>query len=159
MDYISEELDSKPKVDIKNLIISLLIGFFIFYIPTQLFSNNFGNVTLDKPDYVETSYNKGLSIAMEQHIDSIMSEYLLDVNIRVYDTISNDSLKYIAANFLLKQNFIAHDLQFKLIKQEIFNSMFEIVPKDDFILFGKFMYDGKTSKQSSWRTYDWRKEE
>jgi uncharacterized RDD family membrane protein YckC len=155
--YITGERDSKPKVDFKNLFISLLLGFFLVYIPFLFFSGKFGTGAFDKPDYVETSYNKRLSSVMEQHIDSVMSDYLLNVNIRVYDTVINDSLKYIAANFLFNQNYMENDLNFKLIKDEIFNSMFEIVPKKEFILFGKFMYDGKTSKQSTWRTYDWRK--
>jgi uncharacterized RDD family membrane protein YckC len=157
VDYITGERESRPKVDFKNLLISLLLGFLIILIPSLFFFDKLGNGASDKPDYVETSYDKGLSSAMEQHLDSVMSEYLLDVNIRVYDTVTNDSLKYISANFLLKQNFMENDINFKLIKKEIFNSMFEIVPKNEFILFGKFMYDGKTTKQSTWRTYDWRK--
>jgi uncharacterized RDD family membrane protein YckC len=155
--YISCERDSKSKIDFKNLLISLFLGFFIVYIPYLFFSHKIGNGAFDKPNYVETSYNRRLSSIMEQHIDSVMSNYLLNVNIRVYDTIINDSLKYIAANFLFNQNYMENDLNFKLIKDEIFNSMFEIVPKKEFILFGKFMYNGKTSKQSTWRTYDWRK--
>ena len=157
VDYISEERNSKPKVNTKNLLISLFIGFGLIYASSFLFSNNFGNGALDNPDYIESSYDKNLSNAIEQHLDSTMNTYLLNVNILVYDSIANDSLKYVAANFLLSENYIDNDSQFNEIKEEIFSSMFEIIPKSDFILMGKFIYDGKTSKKSTWRTYDWRK--
>ncbi len=157
VEFISEERNSKPKVDFRNLIISLVIGFLFVFASYSFFEGKFGNGALDKPDYVETSFNKDLSHILENHLDSTQSDYLLDVNVQVYDTIADDSLKYIAGSFLLAQNYIDDDYNFELVKEDIFNSMFEIVPKDDFILFGKFIYDGRTTKISTWRTYDWRK--
>jgi hypothetical protein len=35
--------------------------------------------------------------------------------------------------------------------------MYEIIPKDKFILKGIFIYDGENTKISTERTYDWRK--
>ena len=157
VDYISEERDSKPKININNLLISLFVGFGLLYASSFLFSNNFGNGAFDNPNYIESSYNKNLSNAIEQHLDSTMNTYLLNVNILVYDSIANDSIKYVAAYFLLTENYLDNDFQFNEIKEQIFNSMFEVIPKSDLILMGKFIYDGKTTKKSTWRTYDWRK--
>jgi len=157
VDYISVERNSRPKVNIRNIFISLLIGFGLLYAPSVLFTNKFGDGAFDSPNYIESSYNKNLSNAIEQHLESTMKPYFQKVNILVYDSIANDSLKYVAANFLLSENYLDNESQFNAIKEELFNSIFEIIPKSDFILMGKFIYDGKTTKKSTWRTYDWRK--
>lgn len=156
VEYITDERDSKPKVDFKNLLLSIVLGFMILYAGSFFLKGKIGNGAFDNPDYVKTSYNKILSIQLENHLDSTQSDYLMDTHIKVYDTITNDSLKYISALFYLNENYIDRS-SFKNIKQDIFNSMYQIVPKSDFILMGKFIYDGKSTKQSTWRTYDWRK--
>lgn len=156
VEYITDERDSKPKVDFKNLLLSILIGFMILYLGSFLVKGNIGNGAFDNPDYIETSYNKTLSTQLEIHLDSTQSVYLIDTHVKVYDTIANDSLKYISALFYLNENYIDRS-SFGEIKQEIFSSMYQIVPKSDFILMGKFIYDGQSTKKSTWRTYDWRK--
>lgn len=156
VEYISAERNSKPKVNFKNLLLSILIGFMILYVGSFLVKGKIGKGAFDNPDYVKTSYNKTLSTKLENHLDSTRSDYLLDTHVKVYDTIMNDSLKYISALFYLNENYIDRN-SFDDIKQEIFNSMFQVVPKSDFILMGKFIYDGQSTKQSTWRTYDWRK--
>lgn len=154
--YISDERNSKPRVDFKNLLLSILIGFMILFAGSLLLKGKIGNGAFDNPDYVETSYNKTLSTQLEIHLDSMRSDYLVDTHVKVYDTITNDSLKYISALFYLNENYIDRS-SFENIKQDIFNSMYQIVPKSDFILMGKFIYDGQSTKQSTSRTYDWRK--
>lgn len=156
VEYITDERDSKPKVDFKNLLLSILIGFMILYLGSFLVKGKIGNGAFDNPDYVETSYNKILSTQLETHLDSTQNAYLIDTHVKVYDTIANDSLKYISALFYLNENYIDRS-SFDEIKQEIFSSMYQIVPKSDFILMGKFIYDGQSTKKSTWRTYDWRK--
>jgi uncharacterized RDD family membrane protein YckC len=156
VEYITDERNSKPKVDFKNLILSVVLGFGVLYASSFLIKGKIGNGAFDNPNYIETSYNKTLSTQLENHLDSTRSDYLIDTHVKVYDTIVNDSLKYISALFYLKENYIDGS-SFDGIKQDIFNSMYQIVPKSDFILMGKFIYDGQSTKQSTWRTYDWRK--
>jgi hypothetical protein len=115
-----------------------------------------GDGSLDSPTYVSTSYNKDLSLKLENQINKTQDKYLLHADIKVYDRISNDSLKFVDASFDLKKDYI-DDFSFEDIKAEIFKSMYEIIPKDKFILKGKFIYDGENSKKSTVSTYDWRK--
>ena len=159
VDYISEERNSKPKVDIKKLLVSVIVGFGLMYGSSFLYSGNIGDGALDVPDYIESSYNRDLSNTLTEHLNGTMSDYLLNVNVLVYDSIAHDSMKYVAANFLLTENYIDDDSRFNSVKEEIFNSMYEVIPKSEFVLMGKFIYDGKTTKKSTWRTYDWRKTE
>ena len=155
VEYVTEERNSKPKVNFKNLILSILLGFLILIASSLIFKNTFGIGALDSPDYIETSYNKQLSTQLENHLDSTMSHYILDTHIKVYDKISNDSLKYVSASFYLKENYIDRS-SFENVKQDIFTSMYDIIPKSEFLLMGKFIYNGRTTKKSTWRVYDWR---
>ena len=155
VEYVTKERNSKPKVDFKNLILSIVLGFTILFAGSFFIKDKIGNGAFDNPEYVATSYNKILSTQLENHLDSTRNNYLMDTHIKVYDTIENDSLKYISALFYLKENYIDRS-SFENIKHEIFSSMYEVVSKSDFILMGKFIYDGKAIKQSTWRTYDWR---
>jgi len=157
IDYISEERNSKPRVDIKNLMLSIVLGFALLYLGSFVFDRNIGAGLFSEPGYDPTSYNKQLSSRIENHLDSTQNNYIVDSYIRVYDNIYNDSLKYISATIFLNRNYINSGSRFDEVKQEIFNSMFEIVPKSDFILSGKFVYDGKSTKTSTKRMYDWRK--
>lgn len=156
VENITEERNSKPKIDFRNLILSIVIGFIIVWGGSFLVKDKIGNGAFSSPDYVTHSYNKVFSNQLETHLDNTRSDYLMDTNIKVYDEITNDSLKYVSALFYLNEDCIDKS-SFEQIKQEIFSSMFEIIPKSDFILMGKFIYDGKTTKKSTWRNYDWRK--
>jgi len=111
---------------------------------------------MNDPAYVPTSYNKTLSINLENHLGTAQNRFLLDTYIKVYDKITNDSLKYIVAIFDMSQDYI-DNTSFDSIKNEIFRSMFEIIPKQKFILKGKFIYNGNSTIKSTESTYDWRK--
>jgi uncharacterized RDD family membrane protein YckC len=156
VEYITTERNSKPKIDFKNLILSIIMSFMIVFAGSFLVKNKIGDGSFDNPDYIGTSYNKALSSQLENHLDSICSDYLIYTNIKVYDSISNDSRKYVSASFYLKENYIDKS-SFESIKQKIFSSMYQIIPKSDFILMGQFVYEGKTIQNSTSRIYDWRK--
>jgi len=158
VEQMSDERNSKPKVDFKNVAISLFLGFIILFAGAFLMKDklSIGDGAFDSPAYVTTSYNKDLSLQMENQLNKTQEKYLLHTTIKVYDKITNDSLKYVDASFDLKEDYI-DDISFEDIKAEIFKSMYEIIPKDKFILKGKFTYDGTTTKKSQVSTYDWRK--
>lgn len=157
VDFITEERNSKPKIDFKNIIISLLLGFTIVFGGSYLLKDklNFGNEAFENPAYVTSSYNKNLSLQLENQLNKTQEKYLLHTSIKVYDKITNDSLKFVVASFDLKENWI-EDSSFENIEAEIFQSMYEIIPKEKFILKGKFIYDGETTSSSQERIYDWR---
>ena len=158
VELMTDERNSKPKIDFINVAISLFLGFIILFAGSFLLKDklSFGNGAFDSPAYVSTSYNKDLSLQLENQINQTQDKYLLHADIKVYDKITNDSLKFVVASFDLKEDYI-DDSSFEDIKAEIFKSMYEIIPKDKFILKGKFIYDGENTKKSTVRTYDWRK--
>jgi len=154
--YSSIERNDKAPVSFKSVVISVAFGFLIMFAFTKMFSGMTGKDIFKGPEYVETSYNKELSSQMENVVNNSHPEYLLDSHIQVYDEIENDTVKYVAATFYLTENYIDRDSEFTKIKDEIFNSMFEVIPKEEFILFGKFIYRGPSSMKSTGRNYDWR---
>lgn len=158
VELMTDERNSKPKVDFKKVAIPLFLGFIILFAGSFLLKDklSFGDGAFDNPAYVSSSYNKYLSLQLEEQINQTQDKYILHIDMKVYDTITNDSLKFVDATFTLKEDYI-DDSSFEDIKTEIFKSMYEIIPKDKFILKGKFIYDGENIKKSTVRTYDWRK--
>jgi len=156
IEYTSENRNSKPRINIKNLILSIALAFMILYLSIFLFKDQFGSNIFSKPDYDPTSYSKELSSKLENHLESVQSNYIMDTHIRVYNKMTDDSLKYIVATIYLKENYIEDNSQFAEIKLNIFNSMFRIVSKSDFVLLGKFVYVDKSVSIATKRIYDWR---
>lgn len=158
VELMTDDRNSKPKVDFRNVAISLFLGFIIIFGGFYLFKDKFsiGEGAFDSPAYVPSSYNKELSLQLKNHLDNSSDKYLLHTDIKVYDKITDDSLKYVDASFDLKEDYI-DNASFEEIKAEIFESMFEIIPKDQFILKGKFNYENEMTSKSTLRTYDWRK--
>ncbi len=157
VELMTDERNSKPKVDFKKVAISLFLGFIILFAGSFLFKDKLilGDSTSNDPAYIPSSYNKDLSLQLEEQINQTQDKYILHTDMKVYDTITNDSLKFVDATFTLKEDYI-DDSSFEDIKAEIFKSMYEIIPKDKFILKGKFIYDGGNTKKWTVNTYDWR---
>lgn len=154
---ISTERNDNVSVNFKQVAISIALGFLIMFAISEFFSGLTGNGIFESPSYVETSYNKELSTEMENVVNNSNPEYILDSHIKVFDKVENDTVKYVAATFYLTENYISWESEFPKIENEIFSSMFEVIPKGEFILFGKFIYRGPTSMSSTAKNYDWRK--
>lgn len=148
---ISDVRNSKPKVNLKQVSVSLFLGFLLLFSTSFLFTNKTATTS-----YVESSFNEELSSEMEKLILENHPNYVFETNIKVFDKTNGDSIKYVYGAFSLTNNFIDNDYQFKEVKNEIFNSMFQVIPKGEFILKGKFIYDSKTLKKSIETEYDWR---
>ncbi|MCB9071369.1 MAG: RDD family protein [Prevotellaceae bacterium] len=157
VELMTDDRNSKPKVDLKKVAISLSLGFIILFAGSFLFKDKLilGDITSNDPSYIPSSYNKDLSLQLENQLNTTQYQYLRNTDIKVYDNITNDSLKFIDASFDLKEDYI-EDPSFEKIKTEIFKSMYEIIPKEKFILKGKFIYDGGNTKKWTVNTYDWR---
>lgn len=156
VDFVSGERDSKPKINFTRVALSILLGFIMLYGSSFLVKDKVGNGAFKSPDFIESSYNRELSLRFEEKLNGLQTIYLLNSNVNAYDRIKNDTLKFVSATFYLTQNYIENDTQLEEIKDEIFKAMFEIVPKEGFILYGKFVYEGPTTKSSTSRYYDWR---
>lgn len=156
VEYISDDRDSKPKIDFKNLFLSIALALGILLAASTFFSDKIEIGAFDDSDFVKNSYNKTLSTQLETHLDSTQNNYLIDNHIKVYDSISNDSLKYISALFYFNKNYIDGS-SFDKIRQEVFSSMYQVIPQKDFVLMGKFIYEEESRKVSTRSTYDWRK--
>ncbi len=153
---ITKKREPKPKINYRDIIVSIILGFIFLLSTLWLFYEGIGYDFPKTPEYIESSYNAELSSTLKDHLIDVRSDYLKDVRIYAYNKMQNDSVKYISASFLLKENYIVNNHEFEYVSKEIFKSMYDIIPKDEFILSGKFIYNGKFNKQSTWRTYDWR---
>lgn len=155
VEYISQNRDSKPPINYKNVLLSIIIGFSILASLNVLFLDKIGDGSFESPDFISSSYNKELSDLFENTINDKHPDDILDTHFKVFDKVENDSIKYIAGTFYLTEDYENSD--FDLIKDEIFNTMFTIIPKYEFILYGKFVYQDEWGTSTTAKNYDWRK--
>lgn len=149
----------KKPFEFKNLLFSLFLGMILIAFPAYYLSQHFNSNAFDKPIFIESSYNQFLSDKINKQImDYGCNQYLRDVYVRVYDEVKDDTVKYISAVFFLKYDNISNENEFKDLKEIIFNNIFKVIPKGQFILYGKFNYEGEEKNLSNYRYYDWREE-
>jgi uncharacterized RDD family membrane protein YckC len=155
---IRENKKTKSKIDFYQILLSITVAFSILYGSSFVFERNFNFENPENLPYSKSSFNEALSRKIQTHLNITQDLYLNKSIIKVYDTIPNDSIKYISAYFYLKHNYIEDDY-FIEVKKEVFDAIFEQIPQSEFILQAKFIYLSDNYKQSTSRTYDWRNEQ
>ena len=130
----------QPKLIIGKLILPFLFSYGIFLLLTQLTSTP----TIAKINYIETSYNQIESKKLEKYITDSMSQYLKP-DIRLYDSVKDQNLKYLSVILLLNENYIADEDSYKKLHEMTTNLIYSKYPKESFI--GQIKYVYKNGKQ------------
>jgi len=154
---ISQQPVSNATINLKDILIAIVISYAILFLGSFLIKDKVYDGAFDNSKFDKSTYNQGLSTQIENAVNDSNKLYLQDSQIKVYDRIENDTVKYVSGTFYLNENYIANDSQFEEVKERVFNTMFKVIPKTEFILFGKFIYDGPETKITTSRQYDWRK--
>ena len=100
--------------------------------------------TIAKINYIETSYNQIESKKLEKYITDSMSQYLKP-DIRLYDSVKDQNLKYLSVILLLNENYIADEDSYKKLHEMTTNLIYSKYPKESFI--GQIKYVYKNGKQ------------
>ncbi|MCE2996794.1 MAG: RDD family protein [Cyclobacteriaceae bacterium] len=112
----------------------------------------------EKIDYIETSYNEQDSKALEQlFADSLGNK--LTADIKVYDKIQGEDLKYISFIFRLKKNYLTNDESFEQLKAEILPLVYSKFPEETFVGRVQYVYQSDNSVQTTIQYLDWRTSE
>ncbi len=115
------------------------------------------NSTLEgrKINYVENSFNESESRATEQLLaDSLESE--LDADVRVYDKIENEDLKYVSVIFRIKESYLPSEEAFEQLKSKTIALALIKFPEKTFIGRFRYVYSMGGSVQTRDVTLDWR---
>lgn len=102
---------------------------------------------ISKKNYSETSYNQMESKELEKLLTDSLGQYLT-ADIRIYDTIKNENLKYISIILKLKENYIEDDNSYRQLNNATTNLIYSKYPKKTFKGQLKFIYQGSGQFQS-----------
>ena len=102
---------------------------------------------MSKTNYSETSYNQTESKELEKLLTDSLGQYLT-ADIRVYDTIKNENLKYISTILKLRRNFLEDDNSYGQLNDVTTSLIYSKFPKETFTGQLKFIYQASGQFQS-----------
>jgi uncharacterized RDD family membrane protein YckC len=133
----------QPKINLGKTILPVVISYGLILLFIQLAPS----VTMAKTNYSEKSYNQAESKELEKLISDSLGQYLIP-DIRVYDTVKNESIKYISTIFKLKENYITDDNSYRQLHEMTTNLIYSKYPKETFTGKIKYVYQGSGQFQS-----------
>ena len=125
----------QPKLNVGKTLLPVIISYGLIVLLMQLTPS----VTMAKTNYIETSYNQVESKKLEQILSDSLGEYLT-ADVRIYDTIKNQNLKYISTILKLKQNYIGDDDSYKELNEKTTDLIYSKFPKEIFTGEIKYVY-------------------
>jgi len=112
---------------------------------------------LDKETkFVESTYNVKVSKSVGKIFNDSLGR-ILTADIKVYDKIETDNLKYISAIFVLKKDYLESDTDFDKLKTETTRILLSQFPEKTFVGELKYVYKTSNSITSKTTFLDWRK--
>jgi uncharacterized RDD family membrane protein YckC len=133
----------QSKVNIGGVILSIVLSYGLMLLILQLFPNIEGS----KINYSETSYNSAESKELERLFTNSLGQ-VLTPDVRVYDSVKNESIKYISTILRLRKNYIADDNSYNQLHEISTNLIYSKFPKETFTGQIKFVYQGDGLFQS-----------
>ncbi|HEX6168936.1 MAG TPA: RDD family protein [Chitinophagaceae bacterium] len=129
----------QPSINIGKTLLPLIISYSLLVLLMHLSPSP--SVSMQKTNYSETSYNQAESKELERLIIDSLGEYMAP-DIRIYDTVKNENLKYVSTILKLKRNFISENFKYNWIHEKTTTLIYSRLPKETFTGQIKYVYQG-----------------
>lgn len=133
----------QPKLNIGNLLISVIISYAVVVLVMQLTPKT----EIAQPSHIESSYDETESKKLENLFTDSLGQTLVP-DIRIYDSVQNENLKYISAILKLKANYLAEESNYNELHTIATNLIYSKYPKETFKGQIKYIYQGAGQFQS-----------
>jgi uncharacterized RDD family membrane protein YckC len=133
----------QPKINIGKTLLPVIISFGLIVLVMQLAPK----MEIAKTNYSETSYNKQESEELELLITDSLGQYMIP-DIRVYDTVKNENLKYVSTILKLRENYIADNDSYEQLHKLTIHLIYSKFSKQTFTGQVKYSYQGNGQFQS-----------
>ena len=146
----------QPKINLWKVAIALLLAYgfmIVLMIPLSSMQPKFVE---NKTKFVENSYNVKVSKSTEKLFNDSLGQFLKP-DIKVYDKIETENLKYVSVIFVLKKDYLEFDSDFEKLKAETTRLLLTQFPEKTFVGELKYVYQTSTSMTSKTIYLDWRK--
>ncbi len=150
-----DQTTDQPKPNFKQIAISLGLAYGIMLLLMLPLNSIKYKMEGPKINFIESSLNEQVGKTVEQLFADSLGQYLI-ADVRVYDKIQNEDLKYVSVILQLKENYIADDDSYEQIKESTVQQLLTIFPEKTFV--GRIQYVYKTDGSMVTRTLplDWR---
>lgn len=131
----------KKKWQLKDYTLSITIGLVFTYLISLPFIVLSDAWQEEDVKYIPDSYNSDLSTELTSFLSYRLRNYSDSSSIRLFETIENDSLKYVSLLFYANnEDLLESSGKFDRIKQMIIDTLDLKVPKSSFVLSGKIIH-------------------
>jgi uncharacterized RDD family membrane protein YckC len=135
--------------------ISLALAYGLMLIIMIPFNMMKSGMASQKVKYTETSFNEQDSRATEKLFADSLGNYLT-ADIKVYDKLENEDLKYVSVIFRLKENYLAEEESFEKLKSSTIPLLLTKFPEKTFVGRVQYVYQSGGNMQSRTFPLDWR---
>lgn len=129
----------QPKPNYKQIAIALAIASGLILLLVLPFNTLQKNAEKENIYVIESSYSETLSKQIEKLYADSLGQYLT-AEVRVYDKVENDTLKYVSAILKLKDNYMEDDEAYRRLKSNTLPLLFSVIPEESFVGLVKYVY-------------------
>jgi len=147
----------QPKPNFGQIAISLGLAYGIMILAMIPFNSMKANLAKQNVGFVESSYNEQNSKETEKLFTDSLSQYLT-ADVRVYDKIENENLKYVSIIFTLNENYLENDNNFEEIKSKTIPLLLTKFPEKTFVGQAKYVYQSGGDMQTRTLPINWKTE-
>jgi uncharacterized RDD family membrane protein YckC len=128
--------EAQPGTNPGSLLTPLAISYLVMLSVTQLLPSfpSFAGAA-----YVKTSYNKAESVALQSAITKGMGQDATP-DVRVYDSVKNEKLKYVSVIVTLHKNYLQDDDSYDWLHARLCKLAYAYMPKEQFTGVVKYSY-------------------
>jgi len=146
----------QPKINVGKVALSFVLAYGIILILMVPIISNGPIFSGRETKFVESSYNVQLSKSSEKIINDSLGQFL-KADIKVFDKIETENLKYVSAIFVLNRDILKIKSDFDKLNSETTRILLTQFPKKTFVGEFKYIYKTGTSMNTNIIYLDWRK--
>ncbi|MDP4265127.1 MAG: RDD family protein [Bacteroidota bacterium] len=145
----------QPKVSFTQIGISLILAYGLTILLSLPFNEMQTDLARQNINFDENSYNETEGKETQKLFADSLSNYLT-TDIRVYDKIKNENIKYVSVIFKLKKDYLTDNNDFEHLKSLTIPLLLTKFPERTFVGQLKYVYRTSGSMQTRILPLDWR---
>ncbi len=137
----------QPKLNIGQFLISFAAAYILALLVMLPLKEKIAAIEGAQIHYVESCFNQRSSKELEQMFADKLGQYLTP-NVRVYDKIQNEDLKYISIILKLKENYLENEKTYEQLHSMTTSLIYSKYPKETFAGQLKYFFSATGQMQS-----------
>lgn len=125
----------QPKINFGKIALSIIVTYALLLLGMQ----GAPSKSIQKPFYSKTSYNETASKNLEKLLADSLGNFAVP-DIKIYDTVYNENVKYISVILKLKANYIAADEDYNLLDGKTKTLVYSVYPGESFTGQVRYIY-------------------